>query len=175
MFEEAPQTSAAAKPSARPYKQFCIPYRFTGLVWPAQTTFSAPKPPVEPEDDEDEVAALAYHEALERHEAVLAQHDESERWHDLQFRMVELTAREQDKAAKLAGDSKSRLTRELIFAAIYQVGEWPKAGNRSKLDKWWLAIGPRGHRFVEAAFVAMNSVEEEDIKNFLDAAVSGVG
>ena len=175
MFESQAQTSTAAKPKGRPYKQFTIPHKFTGLLWKG-SPFDAPVPPayVDPED-EDEHKQLEYAEALAQYEAGLAMHDPKDCWHDLQFRMVELSPREQDKASKLAGDSKPRLTRELLYAAIYQVGEWPKATNRSKLERWWRAIGPRAQRFVEAAFVAMNSVEEEDIKMFLDSAISGVG
>lgn len=176
-----PEPTRAAPPSSadaqsRPYRQFTLPAKHVGLLWPKQTTFSAPTPPSEPDNlDADEAAAAVYADQLAAYEAELDSHPEGSCWHDLQFRMVELTSREQDKAAKLAGDSKSKLTRELIFASLYRVGDWPTNGNRRKLEAWYKAIGPRCQRLVEAAFVALNSVEEEDVASFLDEALVGLG
>ena len=73
------------------------------------------------------------------------------------------------------GTRLTRLTRELIWAAIHQVGDWPTNGNRRKLQAWWKAIGPKAQRLVEAAFVALNSVEEEDVEMFLEQAIYGSG
>lgn len=94
---------------------------------------------------------------------------------DLSFRMIELNSREQDQAAKRSGSNQSKLQRELIFAAVWQVGDWKASGNRDKLEAWWEAIGGGGKRMVEAAFVALNSVEEEDVKTFLAAGSRGFG
>ena len=94
---------------------------------------------------------------------------------DLTFRLAEVSPEKQDHAAKIANGNQSVLGRELLYAAIYQVGEWKTARNRERLVSWWRAIGNRGRRLVEAAFVKMQSVEEVDVETFLDSGQPGVG
>jgi len=86
---------------------------------------------------------------------------------DRAFRLVEITPRQQDQAAKIAGNNPSRLGRELMFAALWQVGDWKTRRERDRLDKWWEAIGSKGRRLVEAAFMAMQSVEDDEVDSFL--------
>ena len=86
---------------------------------------------------------------------------------DLTFKLVEVSPRQQDQAAKIAGQNASALGRELMFAALWQVGDWSTRRERDRLDRWWAAIGSKGRRLVEAAFMRMQSVEEVDIDRFL--------
>lgn len=86
---------------------------------------------------------------------------------DLTFCMIEITPAQQDRAAKVAGQNPSVLSRELMFAAIWKVGSWKGRDNRQKLQQWWDAIGSKGRRLVEAAFMEMQSVEEADVESFL--------
>lgn len=94
---------------------------------------------------------------------------------DLTFRMIELSSREQDSVAKRSGSNQSKLTRELIFAAVWQIGDWKCKPNRDKLVAWYESIGGGGKRLVEAAFVQLNSVEEETVESFLASAKPGFG
>jgi hypothetical protein len=86
---------------------------------------------------------------------------------DLTFRMIEISPAQQDRAAKTANNNPSVLSRELLFASLWQVGSWSGRDNRDKLAKWWEAIGTKGRRYVEAAFMEMQSVEEADVESFL--------
>jgi len=94
---------------------------------------------------------------------------------DRTFRLVELTPLQQDHAAKISNGNQSALGRELLFAAIHQVGDWKTGRNRDKLSGWWKAIGAKARRLVEAAFIKMQSVEESDIETFLDSGSAGLG
>jgi len=80
---------------------------------------------------------------------------------DRSFKMTEISPRQQDHAAKL------------MFAAVWQVGEWKAARERAKLEAWWDAIGSKGRRLVEAAFMRMQSVEEVDVEMFLSSGKPG--
>jgi len=88
---------------------------------------------------------------------------------DRTFRLVEITPRQQDQAAKVAGNNPSALGRELMFHALWQVGDWKTRRERDRLNRWWDAIGSKGRRLVEAAFMRMQSVEEADVDSFLDS------
>lgn len=88
---------------------------------------------------------------------------------DRTFRLVEITPRQQDQAAKIAGNNPSKLGRELMFASLWEVGGWKTRRERDRLDRWWEAIGSKGRRLVEAAFMRMQSVEDDDIDSFLDS------
>jgi len=92
---------------------------------------------------------------------------------DRTFKMTEISPRQQDHAAKIAGQNASALGRELMFAAVWQVGEWKAARERAKLEAWWDAIGSKGRRLVEAAFMRMQSVEEVDVEMFLSSGKPG--
>ncbi len=94
---------------------------------------------------------------------------------DRTFRLAEVTPIQQDHAAKISSGNQSALGRELLFAAIIQVGEWKTGRNRDKLTSWWKAIGAKSRRMVEAAFMKMQSVEESDIETFLDSGSPGIG
>lgn len=94
---------------------------------------------------------------------------------DQVFRLAEVSPEKQDHAAKIANGNQSILGRELLFAAIYQVGDWKTGRNRERLAAWWRAIGNKGRRLVEAAFVKMQSVDEVDVETFLDSGKSGIG
>jgi len=85
---------------------------------------------------------------------------------DLVLRMTEITPAQQDRAAKVAANNSSILSRELMFASLWKVGGWTCRDNRAKLNQWWDAIG-RGRRLVEAAFLEMQTVEEGDVESFL--------
>jgi len=93
---------------------------------------------------------------------------------DRTFKMIEITPRQQDHAAKVANNNPSILSRELLYAAIWKIGGWTTRDNREKLTKWWDAIGSKGRRLVEAAFMKMQSVEEADVENFLAAGKPAV-
>lgn len=86
---------------------------------------------------------------------------------DRTFRLVEITPRQQDQAAKIAGNNPSKLGRELMFAALWDVGGWKTRRERDRLEKWWEAIGSKGRRLVEAAFMKMQSVEDDEVDSFL--------
>ncbi len=93
---------------------------------------------------------------------------------DRVFRMIEITPEQQDRAAKVANNNPSVLSRELMYAAIWKVGSWNGRDNRSRLGEWWSAIGAKGRRLVEAAFMRMQSVEETDVESFLAAGKPSV-
>jgi hypothetical protein len=86
---------------------------------------------------------------------------------DRTFCMIEITPAQQDRAAKVAGQNPSVLSRELMFAALWKIGSWKGRDNRQRLQKWWDSIGSKGRRLVEAAFMEMQSVEEADVESFL--------
>lgn len=92
---------------------------------------------------------------------------------DRVFKMSEITPRQQDKAAKLANGNNSVLGRELMFASLYRIGAWKPQRNRDRLTQWWEAVGSKGRRLIEAAFMKMQSVEETDVDSFLDSGVPG--
>lgn len=92
---------------------------------------------------------------------------------DLVFRMRDITPNMQDRCAKIAGNNGSALSRELTFAALYQIGDWDPQRNRDKLEAWWVAIGGKGRRLVESAFMAMQSVAEADVDRFLAGGTPG--
>lgn len=94
---------------------------------------------------------------------------------DLTFQMVELTPDEQEKAAELGGQSSSAISREMLFASLYKIGDWEPRRNRDKLEDWYKAIGPKCTSLLQAAFVQMQSVEEKDINTFLAAGKKGRG
>jgi len=85
---------------------------------------------------------------------------------DRTFAIVEISPAQQDRAAKIADGNASVLGRELMFSSIVRVGSWA-GSKRERLTAWWDAIGPRGRKLVEAAFIALQSVEEADIETFL--------
>lgn len=91
----------------------------------------------------------------------------------LSFCLVEITPAEQERASRRAGDSTVKLGEEIMFAAIYKIGDVEVARNRDFLNDWWRRIGPRGRQLVEKAFLNMVSVEEDDLKSFLDSGVQG--
>lgn len=86
---------------------------------------------------------------------------------DRTFKLVEVSPRQQDRAAKVANGNASILGRELMFSALWRVGDWKPQRDRDRLVDWWDAIGGKGRRLVEAAFLKMQSVEEADVENFL--------
>lgn len=92
---------------------------------------------------------------------------------DRTFRMCELTSRAKEAAGKRAGQSTVKLTHELVFGSISRVGDWDTARARDAWTNWWDAIGPKAQRLVEAAFVALNSVDEEDVASFLGSGTTG--
>ena len=92
---------------------------------------------------------------------------------DRTFRMCELTSRQKEAAGKRAGQSTVKLTHELVFGSISQVGSWATANARDAWTTWWDAIGPKAQRLVEAAFVQLNSVDEEDVASFLGSGTQG--
>lgn len=94
---------------------------------------------------------------------------------DRTFGMAEITPRQQDQAAKAANGNPSILSRELIFASLYKIGDWYPRDDRERLSKWWDAIGSKGRRLVEAAFLKMQSVEEADVENFLASGKPSIG
>jgi len=89
------------------------------------------------------------------------------------FRLVEIKPHEQDAAAKVAGSNPSALSRELIFQTVIQVGNVRTKKDRDFLERWWAALGPKGRRMVEAAFLSMMTVEEGDVETFLSAGRPG--
>lgn len=93
---------------------------------------------------------------------------------DRTFKMTEISPRQQDHAAKIAGQNASALGRELMFASLWIVGDWKTAKERAKLDRWWEAIGSKGRRLVEAAFMRQQSVEEVDVETFLSSGKPGM-
>lgn len=94
---------------------------------------------------------------------------------DRTFAMAEVTPKQQDHAAKVANGNPSVLSRELIFASLYKVGNWRPRDDRERLAQWWDAIGSKGRRLVEAAFLKMQSVEEADVENFLASGRPSIG
>jgi hypothetical protein len=86
---------------------------------------------------------------------------------DRTFKMIEVSPRQQDHAAKVANGNGSILSRELMYASLWYVGDWPTGRSRERLAVWWEAIGAKGRRLVEGAFMQMQSVEETDVENFL--------
>ena len=93
---------------------------------------------------------------------------------DLTFCMIEIDPQQQDRAAKVANGNPSILGRELQFAALWKVGAWTCRDDRSRLNTWWTAIGTKGRRLVEAAFMEMQTVEETDVESFLSAGEPSV-
>lgn len=92
----------------------------------------------------------------------------------LTFSMGEVTPREQAEAVRLAGSppNPSLLTQEIIFKVILSVGDLSTpVKHRDWLENWWKAIGPKGRRFVEAAFMRLSSPTEQEIETFLAAAI----
>lgn len=94
---------------------------------------------------------------------------------DRAFRLVELSPRDTEQAMKLGGKNQAKASNELIFAAVHQVGNWATRAKRKDLERWYTAIGGKGRKLVEAAFMALNSVEEGDVETFLASGNPGFG
>ncbi len=94
---------------------------------------------------------------------------------DRAFKMTEISPGQQDRAAKLANGNGSILGKELMYSSLYRVGAWKPQSSRDRLDQWWDAIGSKGRRLVEAAFMKMQSVDEVDVDTFLDTGIAGGG
>lgn len=94
---------------------------------------------------------------------------------DRTFRMVELTPRATEQAIKLSGKNQAKASEELIYAAVWQVGDWKTRPKRKDLERWYSAIGGRARKLVEAAFMSLNSVEEDDVETFLASGRGGFG
>jgi hypothetical protein len=94
---------------------------------------------------------------------------------DATFRLIELTPMATERAIKLGGKNQAKASTELIYAAIWQVGGWKTRNKRKDLERWYDAIGGRGRKLVEAAFMALNSVEEDDVETFLASGKPGFG
>lgn len=90
-------------------------------------------------------------------------------------RMVELTAGEQETAAELGGSSGLKISREMLYASLYQIGDWHPRKDRRKLESWWNCIGPKWTNLLQTAFMKMQSVEEEDVESFLSSGAKGRG
>lgn len=94
---------------------------------------------------------------------------------DQSFQLVELSPRDTEMAMKLGGKNQAKASNELIFAAISKVGSWTTRTKRKDLERWYTAIGGQGRKLVEAAFMALNSVEEGDVETFLASGQPGFG
>ena len=86
---------------------------------------------------------------------------------DRSFKMVEVTPRQQDRCAKVANGNASVLGKEMMYCSLWRIGGWRPGRARDRLDLWWKAIGGKGRKLVEAAFLSMQSVEEKDVDSFL--------
>lgn len=94
---------------------------------------------------------------------------------DLVVRMTQLKMSEQEDAADLGGGSAAKITREMLFASLYQIGDWEPKKDRDRLQDWITAIGPKCVNLLQTAFVKMQSAEEDDIEMFLSSAKKGRG
>ena len=94
---------------------------------------------------------------------------------DLVFRMIELTPVAQDQAMKRGGRNQSKIATEMVLASVWQIGAWRTRQDRAKLDSWYAAIGPRGRKLVEAAWMSLHSMEDDDVATFLASGAGHAG
>ena len=87
---------------------------------------------------------------------------------ELKFAIIEMTADKQDRAVQAGGQNTSRVGREMMKRSIYMIGDERVYGKGGMIDKWFDAIGARGMRCVEAAWIKLNVVEEDDVDSFLE-------
>ena len=91
---------------------------------------------------------------------------------DRTFCLQELTPEREEMAARAAGTSMNfqAVFQELIRLSVYMIGDKRVRGNRDEISKWMKDVGPRGRKYVEAAFNRLTSVAEADIDAFLEGA-----
>ena len=94
---------------------------------------------------------------------------------DLVFRMIELTPMAQDQAIKRGGRNQAKIATEMVLASVWQIGGWRTRAERAKLDSWYAAIGPRGRKLVEAAWMSLHSMEDDDVATFLATGAGHAG
>jgi hypothetical protein len=94
---------------------------------------------------------------------------------DLVFRMIELTPMAQDQAMKRGGRNQAKIATEMVLASVWQIGSWRTRADRAKLESWYTAIGPRGRKLVEAAWMSLHSMEDDDVATFLASGAGHAG
>ncbi len=86
---------------------------------------------------------------------------------DLVFGMTEITTAQRLKASKLAGGAKmdfQAVSLEQTYQCIYMIGGKLTNNNRSVIQAWFHAIGPKGQDVVERVFAEMTSASESDVQ-----------
>jgi hypothetical protein len=86
---------------------------------------------------------------------------------DLTFGMTEITTAQRLRASKLAGGAKmdfQAVSLEQTYQCIYTIGGKLTNNNRSVIEKWFQAIGPKGQDVVERIFAEMTSATENDVQ-----------
>ncbi len=93
---------------------------------------------------------------------------------NLEYKLVEPTPLMQEKAMELGGGNPVKTAQEVLFQILVRVGPkgggWNPRKDRTKLESWWKALGPKGRNMVEASFVRMNTVLEETSDSFLGSS-----
>lgn len=91
---------------------------------------------------------------------------------DLAFHLIEMTPDEQDRAVKASGGGQnvSAAGHQMIVRSISRIGEKACMNNHDFVERWLKDIGPKGYRLVQAAWVELHSVEDDDVETFLEAA-----
>ncbi len=86
---------------------------------------------------------------------------------DLAFGMTEITTQQRLRASKLAGGAKmdfQAVSLEQTYQCIYTIGGKLTNNNRSVIQAWFHAIGPKGQDVVERIFSEMTSATESDVQ-----------
>jgi len=89
---------------------------------------------------------------------------------DLVFYMVALTPEREEKAAASAGMGQNfqAVFAEMVTLSVAMIGEVKTRGRRDYITDWLKQLGPRGRKYVDAAYNRMSSVAEADLNTFLD-------
>ncbi len=91
---------------------------------------------------------------------------------DLVFGMTEITTAQRLRASKLAGGAKmdfQAVSLEQTYQCIYMIGGNLTNNNRSVVQGWFQAIGPKGQDVVERIFAEMTSASESDVQAVMAA------
>lgn len=86
---------------------------------------------------------------------------------DLEFGMTEITTAQRLRASKLAGGAKmdfQAVSLEQCYQCIYMIGGKLTNHNRSVIQGWFQAIGPKCQDIVERIFAEMTSATENDVQ-----------
>lgn len=94
---------------------------------------------------------------------------------DLRFFMITLSPDREEKAAAAAGMNQNfqAVFAEMVMMSVAQIGATRTKGRRDTVKLWMKQLGPRGRKYVEAAYNRMSSVTEADLNAFLDGEESG--